>query len=670
MFKYSKSIYKVVLLLITILHAGVTYGDETLILDFETASVPSTVSGWENYSQSGLSASTWSFANPVRNSMDNNTPMCYKITKTSNDPYWTGLEVTFSSAITITSSTRFLHVMVYKNTTSRIGLTYTPVDGSQTSDTWQSNSETGRWIDYILPITTGISLNKIAIKIDDGAGDYYFDQIILSDNPSPRIAAKISIYPLLRKQTIEGWGGSLCWWANVMGGYTDSQVKSICDMITDPINGLNMNIFRFNIGGGDDPTHTHLGYGKNVPGYKVSATSPYNWKQDANQRNILKQLIASRIAKKGVNDIQLVAFSNSPPYWMTISGCSCGHTLNSVCNLKSDMFDDFADYLTEVTKYYHDSLGITFNTIEPFNEPYSWWWKKPDPGATNAQEACYFGQNDQHIMIRELYSKLLAKNMTSYSSISAMDANTIDEGYAGLLKYSEAGDILPKLSRIDVHSYGGTQRKALADLADSLRIKVWQSESCPVWVSGTNNDQIMVMANRIVTDIKELRCPAWIDWQIGAETGATNWGLILANYVNAPHPITKSISFYIRSQFSRFIKQGYTIIDNSHENVLTAISPDEKELVVTVNNIDTFSRKFNIDLSAFSGLGNRLKQVLTLVKDLDGNTVTYPILSGTIFSYNAAPGSVVTFIIPINQKISEINQKSEFKSKGIKQRKK
>jgi hypothetical protein len=72
-----------------------------------------------------------------------------------------------------------------------------------------------------------------------------------------------------------------------MGGYSDSKIKTICDWITDPNTGLNMNIFRFNIGGGDDPTHNHMrGDGGNMPGYKASATAPYDWTQDANQRKI------------------------------------------------------------------------------------------------------------------------------------------------------------------------------------------------------------------------------------------------------------------------------------------------------------------------------------------------------------------------------------------------
>ncbi len=636
---------------------GITRATETVLLDFETASPPSTVAGWLNYSRTGLSASTWSFANPAPNSTENSTPKCYKISKTSSDPYWTGLEVTFSSSIPITTANQYLHVLVYKNTSSRIALTYTPEGGYQTSDAWQSKSVTGRWTDYVLPVSVGVNLKTIAVKIADDAGDYYFDQILLSDSPAPLTPSIVSIYPALRNQTMEGWGGSLCWWANIMGGFSDSKIKIICDWITDPVNGLNMNVFRFNIGGGDDPAHNHMrSDGGAMPGYKASATAPYDWSQDANQRKILQQLIASRIAKKGVNDIQLVAFSNSPPYWMTKSGCSAGNSSGSVCNLKADMFDDFADYLTEVVKYYHDSYGITFNWIEPFNEPFSTWW-----AALGGQEGCYFGQSDQNVMIRELYNKLQSKEMTSYCSITAMDANSIDEGYSGLQGYISAGDIVSKINRIDVHSYGGTKRKALADLAASVGKKIWQSESGPLYVSGTSNDQIMQMANRIVTDIKELKCPAWIDWQIGAGIGGPQWGLILSDYADPFNPLTKSIAFYIRAQFSRYIKPGYTIIDNSNEAVLTALSPDGKELVVTVNNADTYVRRFEIDLSGFTGLGSRIKQIRTRVQEDLGvmNSLSYLTLSGSGFSYDAQPGSVATFIIPVNQTASAVSENIE-----------
>ena len=627
---------------------------DTVILNFESATVPGTVSSWLNYSKSGKTASTWSATNPKSDAV-NSTANCYKIVKRSDDPYWTGLEVTLTTAVPITSANQYLHVLVYKNTTSRIALTYTPEAGNQSADAWQSNNTTGSWIDYVLTIPTGTKLKTFSIKIADDPGDYYFDQILLSDNGTTLSRTEIAIDPAIKNQVLEGWGASLCWWANIMGGFSDAKIKTICDWITDPVNGMNMNIFRFNIGGGDDPAHNHMRTdGGDMPGYKASATAAYDWSQDASQRKIMQQLIASRIAKAGVNDIQIVAFSNSPPYWMTRSGCSSGSVEGNVGNLKADMFDDFADYLTEVTKYYHDKLGITFNYIEPFNEPDGGWWK-----ALGGQEGCYFSNSDQMIMIRELHTKLTEKEMLDYCSITANDANNLDNGYNTMLVYQAAGDILPKIDLVSVHTYGGNNRALLANWAKKYEKKLWQSESGPIGVGGSNEHQIMVMSDRIITDLRDMKCTAWCDWQIGGTGSPTNnpWGQIIGDYDDPFDPITRNINFYIRAQYSRYLKAGYTIISNSAKNAIAALSSDEKELVLVISNQETYTQKYNINLSKFSDFG-KVKQIRTRAQESLGikNSLNTFNLSGSSFTYDALSESVATYIIPINQFPTSIDE--------------
>ena len=403
-----------------------------------------------------------------------------------------------------------------------------------------------------------------------------------------------------------------------------------------------MNLFRFNIGGGDAPGHNHMRTdGGDMPGYKASATSAYDWKSDAAQRKILQQLIASRIANTGKNDIQIVAFSNSPPWWMTVSGCVAGSTDGKTTNLKTDMFDDFADYLTEVTKYYHDSLGITFNHIEPFNEPYSTWWTA---NKVNGQEGCYFSQPDQERMIRELYRSLQQKNMLQYCKIAAMDANSIDEGYQGLLQYKIAGDILDKIDRLDVHSYFGSMRNEIRDFARVHNKKLWQSESGPLNVGGSNEHQLMVVAQRIVTDIQEMGCTAWLDWQL-ANDHSPLWGMLVGKYNHPEKPVEKGPSFYLRAQFSRYLKQNYYIIATSSANALAAISPDEKEIVLIVVNSEIKKQNYSIDLSQIE-YKNPVSHIVTSIQHnqqvfLKSNTLN---ASGHILSVSALPLSVNTII--------------------------
>ena len=458
-------------------------------------------------------------------------------------------------------------------------------------------------------------------------------------------AQSVLIDPSIRYQTVEGWGGSLCWWANIMGGYSDLDVLKICDWITDP-QGLNMNIFRFNIGGGDDPSHQHMrGDGGDMPGYKVAETAAYDWSRDANQRKITLQLIESRTRQTGVNDIVLEAFSNSPPWWMTRSGCSAGSTEGNMANLKADMYDDFADYLTEVVKYYHDNLGITFTTLEPFNEPYSGWWK-----ALGGQEGCYFGQADQEKMIRELYNALGTKGM-GYCRITAMDSNTLDECLNGINSYYAKGDILPLLTKINAHSYFGSpsSRKGLADFCLDNDFRLWQSESGPLNMPGTTEQLILAVAARVIQDMKEMKCEAWIDWQIAADN-SPQWGLIVGKYNEPSHPVSKGDAYYIRAQYSRFIKAGYTVIDCKDPHTLTALSPDHTELVLVVCNENAAETTFSYDLSAFKSAGpSAVRYRSGKVNDAYTEKLAksnISIIEKTL-DYTAPKYSVTTFIIPV-----------------------
>ena len=488
--------------------------------------------------------------------------------------------------------------------------------------------------------------------------------LLMTGSLQPVIGQSVLVDPAIKYQTVDGWGGSLCWWANIMGGYSDIDVLKICDWVTDP-KGLNMNIFRFNIGGGDAPDHNHMrGDGGNMPGYKASAISPYDWNQDANQRKIAQQLIKSRIKYTGVNDIIFEAFSNSPPYWMTRSGCSAGSVEGNVANLKSDMFDDFADYLTDVTKYYHDTLGITFQTLEPFNEPFSNWWK-----AMGGQEGCYFGQADQEKMIRELYSKLQAKDMLGYCGITSMDPNTLDECYNGITAYKTAGDILPKLVKLNAHSYFGSDnsRKNLATFALANNFRLWQSESGPLNMGGTNEELILQMAARIVKDMKEMKPEAWIDWQIAGDQSPV-WALIVGNYSDISHPVSKADSYYIRSQFSRFIKPGYTIIDCKDPNTLAAINPDKTELVLVICNETAATVSHSYSLEAFQTAGPAIQRYRTgkvndsFTERLAKINVT---LTGEVLDYTAPKYSVTTFVIPIQVSTSSVGEgKYYFKNKA------
>ncbi len=405
--------------------------------------------------------------------------------------------------------------------------------------------------------------------------------------------AHVTINPENTLQILEGWGSSLCWWAGQVGDWEDSTVDSLVDLITSP-DGLNMNIFRYNIGGGDDPSHIdgHMVEGKGkraeMEGFKASVNSPYNWNADEAQRKIMLKIKEKR------PDAIFEAFSNSPPYWMTISGCSAGNVDPKKDNLKPEFYDAFCDYLLDVCKHYKEEYGIEFKTLEPFNESTSAYWNY-----LGSQEGCHFEPGTQMKIIRLLYPKLQASGLKTL--ISASDETNLASSIRILKKYVEAGDIIEKIGQFNTHSYNGTnaERRELLMMVRLTGKEFWQSETGPQGLPrrarGLENN--LLLTQKMFNDLNLMQPQAWLDWQLMEENNDV-WGLIKCNFKTEAYEFVKN--FYVRMQITRFIKQGYTILKTGHENVLAAINPDKNELVVAINNSKSTENTFTLNFDAIS----------------------------------------------------------------------
>jgi O-glycosyl hydrolase len=429
-------------------------------------------------------------------------------------------------------------------------------------------------------------------------------------------------------QTFEGWGTSLCWWANHVGGWGATGRNAVVDAVVDPVAGLGYNVFRYNIGGGDDPTHHHMGQYKQMPGFEPSSGT-WDWTADANQRAILQ-----RIDQVG-SGLVLEAFSNSPPYWMTKSGCASGNTDGSN-NLKDDSYDAFADYLTEVVKHYRDSFGITFRTLEALNEPNASWWT-----ANGGQEGCHFSPANQQTIIKAVGAALTAKGLTG-TTVSASDENSIDDGYNNMKGFDST--TLAAMSQMNVHTYAGSMRTNLRALATSKGKRLWQSESGPL--NQTLNDDTeaaLFMAGRIITDLRDLQAEAWVDWQSGDPS--TNWASFSLN--DAQQTWSPLKRFYMHAGFSRYIRPGATFVDVNDTDMVAAVSPDGHTLVIVARNGDTSaSHGFTFDLTALATVGTTAQALRTSRTE---NLVSLPAVSiqGWSFVATVPPFSITTFVVPM-----------------------
>lgn len=410
------------------------------------------------------------------------------------------------------------------------------------------------------------------------------------DEPRPTVTAEpgtvlVKVDPGVRHQVFEGWGTSLCWWANHVGGWSEAARDAVVEAVVDPVAGLGYNIFRYNIGGGENPEHEHMNQHREMPGFQNSDGS-WAWENDANQRAILLS-----IAERG-SDVIFEAFSNSPPYWMTVSGCASGSD-DGADNLRPDAYGDFAHYLTEVVKHYRDEYGIVFRTLEPLNEPYANWWK-----ANGTQEGCHFDPSSQEAILLEVAAELTNKGLSG-TSVSAADENSMDDALVNLRSF-EASTVAV-LGQLNVHSYAGTRRAELYDLAASLGLRLWQSESGPLGQDiSDDTEAALFMAGRIIEDLRELKPVAWLDWQSGDPS--RSWASFTLNDAQQSYAPLKR--FYMHAGFSRYIRPGASFVEVDHPDMVAAVSPDERTLALVIRNDDpSDSKGFTFDLTALPTVG-------------------------------------------------------------------
>lgn len=327
----------------------------------------------------------------------------------------------------------------------------------------------------------------------------------------------------------------------------------------------------------------------------------YDWDADKNQMNVLKAA-----AKASGQDFIAEAFSNSPPYFMTVSGCSSGNTDSSKDNLRADSVNAFAAYMADVIEHWDNEGVINFQSVDPMNEPYTNYW-----GAnSNKQEGCHFDQGESQSRILVALNKEL-KNKGINMIISGTDETSIDTQISSYNNLSdEAKNVI---SRIDTHTYSGSNREGLKETAQNAGKNLWMSEVDGAYTAGTNAGEMTAalgLAQRMMTDVNGLESSAWILWnaidmhadssetgQAWVNKGSNNdylsmdaleskwkskssngyWGLAAADHDN--EEIALSMKYYAYGQFSRYIRPGYTIIGTSKGTTLAAYDPDETKLL-------------------------------------------------------------------------------------------
>jgi len=422
----------------------------------------------------------------------------------------------------------------------------------------------------------------------------------------------------IRTESFDGWGCSLCWWANQFGdGENADTLADICFSTNsvlwqgENLPGLGMNIARYNIGGGGngarindntvEQVSPHMKNSKNIRGYWLNwdsddpASNSWNWEVDANQRHMM--LIAQN---RGVNLVEF--FSNSPMWWMCYNHSTAGGSWGGN-NLQEWNYNQFAKYLATVVKYAHDNWGINVNYLEAFNEPSAIWWNYP-----KEQEGCHFDVGIQKEVIKYLREELDNRAQQSVG-ITASDENSMDSALSVWNAFNQ--DTRNKVAKVNVHGYDGINpyrgngRTPLRQSVGSK--KLWMSEY------GDGDASGLALAETIVRDMNELKPDAWIYWQPFDGDG---WGLIQSNPDDNWIGLANR-KYFVFSQFSRHIKQGYRIIGSDDSNTVVAYSERDRKLTIVTANFNE-GRKINYNLSAFGHVGGPSERWDTTTSHVNG----------------------------------------------------
>jgi O-glycosyl hydrolase len=432
--------------------------------------------------------------------------------------------------------------------------------------------------------------------------------------------------PSYEGAAFEGWGTSLAWFANATGGYPDEIRNKLAELVFGA-DGLNLNIARYNIGGGNAP---------DVPGYLRPGGAVQGWWQapsgttrndedwwdptdqahwnlgaDATQRWWVDR-IKNRVTR-------WETFSNSPPYFQTVSGyVSGGLDSGTKDQIRPDTVDAFATYLVRVTQELEKAHGIKVASLDPLNEPNTNYWSTrlgTDGDPTGGrQEGAHAGPALQQAVINAVAAKLAASGSATH--VSAMDETNPGTFVGDWTSYDDTARA--SVGQLNVHTYGTSQRTSVRDIAKGEDKPLWMSEVEGSW--GTKQDFTdmapgLGMAQQMVDDLRELEPTAWLFWQPvedydnmkpGGETPAgMNWGSVQLRFnctaadTLATCPIYTNTKFDTVRNFTHYIRPGDHLLKTGDTSSLAALSPQNRLSVVYVND-STSARTVSLDLSAFA----------------------------------------------------------------------
>ena len=458
------------------------------------------------------------------------------------------------------------------------------------------------------------------------------------------VTETVRVFPQVQYQTNQGWGTSLAWWAEATGGWSLANREALAEKLFSPTQGIGLNEVRYNIGGytAQDASTCTNGFrpGAAVPSFEQSPGS-FDWSQDPGQRWWLQES-----QNLGANVLDGVAYS--PPAWMTVSGCSQGADTSNTDNLASSEYGADASYLATVAQHFHDTWGLTLQTLAPFNEPDGNWYNGI------GQEGMHLQPGSQDTLIKDVHDALAA-GTGAYSQLSAPEPYDSGNVPAWLTGSGAAYDstAIGDIAQINTHDYasrdGGPVYQAGQELGKPIMMSEWATGATG---SGTDISAGITLSQRILKNEQQMHPESWVIWQAldggPSGPGACNdvWGLACGDITSGSNQqVTYPARYWVMGNYSKFIRPGATVVENSDPSTLAAYNPGNSTLTLVTTNSSSAAETYSYDLSGFSATGSSATPYQTAASEQLAQLSPVAI-SGGSFSTSLPAQSVTTFVIP------------------------
>jgi len=466
---------------------------------------------------------------------------------------------------------------------------------------------------------------------------------------------RVKINPAVRYQQYEGFGeggmGQIVpvWYRK----YTEAQRNEFLDKLyTLKDNGLGLRICRFLMPVGDAPDHHHMNryidQNERCPESFEPEEGQFQW--DGHEEVLWR---VKGAARRGA-----LMWSSwySVPYWMTISGCTAGHSDGRKNNLRQDKEERFIKHVCDVLKHFKTEWNIEFDYLSLINEPESDWWK-----SGGGQPGCHVS-SDQAVRLHQYLNKALPEYGFNPKQIAYDSAYTNGHQIQYLDDILES-DIEPEIHTLACHQYQ-TSEKGLHRWrlrAKQYNKKLWMSEWGDWGQSeiGSNNNehkQAMNYADKIHESFKVLGVNGWVMWE--------PW--FIFNMKDKPFEPRKA--YWVIAHYSRHIKPGMQMIKSleSDTDCRTTVWVEDNSndgtqsiVIVTVNK-GKKAVSVHYDFSEFPGVN--VKQVRCTDAEKDYQQTAFE--QGSIGSFEIdVPAESVTTVSGIIA-ASEVKGKSNDSKKS------